>query len=470
MTDDPSEPAELYRHIFSTDFMAFFEKAFEIIGGGKPLRDNWHLHAIADRLSAAEARGHSRQIFSLPPRSTKSRLISVAWPAFRLGQDPTTKFMVISYNETLGKELSGATRRLMTSRFYRELFPATRLTTQSSLFLETDQGGHRRATTIDGAGTGLGADWLIFDDPISGGSAASAAERDRVNRNFDQMFSSRLDDPLAGHMLVASQRLHEDDLTGHLLARGGDWDHTCFPAMATEDIVINLGGGGSHIYRKGEVLHPGRFSLAQLDQQRMLMGDAVFEAQYQQNPVPADGNIIRRDWLRRYARLPSREDAKITISVDTAIKTHAASDYSVATVWLWTGNKHYLIDAWRDRVSFPVLAGKIADLYNHYQANNLLIEDQGSGSGLIEVLQQDQIPAVGRKSKDSKETRLSNVSTYFTSGFVVFPDDAPWLIELERELLGFPNTKHDDQVDSISQYLAWAREREKGSEFSYWFA
>lgn len=198
------------------------------------------------------------------------------------------------------------------------------------------------------------------------------------------------------------------------------------------------------------------------------MGSAAYEAQYQQQPVPADGNMIKREWLRYTEAPPPQTAGRVALSLDTAVKDSTANDYSACTVWLESDGKHYLLHVWRDRVNFPALSRKVHQLVDAFRPNAVLIEDAGSGSALVQVLQAQGIPAVARKAKDPKQARLSSVSTYLESGLMWLPKDAPWLAEFEAELLGFPGTRHDDQVDSLSQYFGWVRERPKDMFECHW--
>jgi predicted phage terminase large subunit-like protein len=189
------------------------------------------------------------------------------------------------------------------------------------------------------------------------------------------------------------------------------------------------------------------------------MGSGPYEAQYQQQPLPADGNMIKREWLRYADAPPPRANGQVTLSLDTAVKEDPANDYSACTVWLEAEEKHHLIYVWRDRVNFPTLHQKVHELVGVFRPNAVLIEDAGSGSVLVQVLERERVPAVARRAKNSKTGRLSSVSIYLEAGHMVLPKDAPWLAEFEAELLGFPGTRYDDQVDSLSQYFGWVRER-----------
>jgi predicted phage terminase large subunit-like protein len=188
------------------------------------------------------------------------------------------------------------------------------------------------------------------------------------------------------------------------------------------------------------------------------MGSAAFEAQYQQEPLPAEGNLIERQWLR-YCDPPPRDTGRVTLSLDTATKENTENDYSACTVWLEADHKHHLIHVWRAKVNFPTLRRKILDMIDLFHPRAILIEDAGSGSALIQDLLALGVPAIGRKAKDPKVVRLCSASGYIATGHMWLPKDEPWLPELEAELLGFPGTRYDDQVDSLSQYFNWVRER-----------
>jgi predicted phage terminase large subunit-like protein len=152
-------------------------------------------------------------------------------------------------------------------------------------------------------------------------------------------------------------------------------------------------------------------------------------------------------------------DDKLVISIDTAMKGEQLSDFSVATVWLARGEHSFLLDVWRERVDYPNLKHAITRLRAKYPQALLLIEDKGSGTSLIPELRANNIGVIPITPEGDKITRCAAVSAQFESGCVFFPKNALWLDELKAELLGFPNTKNDDQVDSITQALIWIKKR-----------
>lgn len=242
-----------------------------------------------------------------------------------------------------------------------------------------------------------------------------------------------------GAIILVMQRLHEDDLTGHLLRDGG-WTHLSLPAIATADEEIVIGNGRIHVRHVRDVLHSEREPLSVLDELRRNLGSAAFEAQYQQSPVPADGLRVKREWLRFYGVPLDRSGLRIGQSWDTALKGDPRADFSVCTTWGERNGQHYLFDVYREQLDFPDLIRAVVSLHRQYQPNAVLIEEQGSGISLIQTLRaRHAIWPIGRRSKDDKETRLTTVTPMFESGQVLLPADAPWLAGLLHELFGFPN-------------------------------
>jgi predicted phage terminase large subunit-like protein len=176
---------------------------------------------------------------------------------------------------------------------------------------------------------------------------------------------------------------------------------------------------------------------------------------------------ISAAWIQRYSKKPDLSGMQIVQSWDTAIKGTPDADYSVCTTWGQRDGHHYLLDVYRKKVNLPDLVEDAVQLHARYPVHAVLVEDQGSGSSLIAYLRKrHQIHAIERRPRDDKESRFARASLFFEKGQVSFPENAPWLADLERELMGFPGSKHDDQVDSVSQYINWVHER-SGGTFSY---
>lgn len=256
------------------------------------------------------------------------------------------------------------------------------------------------------------------------------------------------------------QRLHIDDLVGHVLEQE-EWVQLNIPAIAPADKIYEVGPDRIYARREGVLLMPVRESPEALENIRQVLGSTMFSAQYQQEPVPLEGNLIHRDWLQYYDGLPLTSDRyRIVQSWDTASKSGELNDYSVCTTWAINEQECYLLDVLRKRLDYPELRRAVVAQAKKHAVNDILIEDKGSGSGLIQDVKYDTpYRAIAIMPKDDKVTRLRIVSAHIEAGYVQFPKRALWLDEFVLEVLQFPHARHDDQVDSMTQLLGWVRQR-----------
>jgi len=453
-------PAEFKRKAFHwalrEDFRVFLCKAFQDVHG-VPLAWNWHHDVICDDLMAAYRGEQRRLIINVPPRSLKSFICSVAFPAWLMGRNPRIKIIGVSYAQDLANKFSREQRMLMMRPWYQEAFPDARINPKKAGEGEFELlgGGFRLATSTGGILTGRGADLIIIDDPMKPQDALSETMRMNANNWVDSTLMTRLDDKQRGQMVLIMQRLHEEDTTGYLLEKGG-WVHRSFPAIALEDEHWQISSGKVHTRKAGALLHPTREPQQVLDDLRRDLGQMNFSAQYQQMPVPIDGNILKKGWFRYYNGVAPSQSQRFVMSVDTAMKEGADNDWTVITIWQMEKQAYYLVHLSREKMGFPKLYATIRQLKDVFNVRTILIEDKGSGTALIQQLRNDKIYCHGVMPKGDKVERFSSASIAFEQGHVYLKADASWLPDLERELLGFPGTKHDDQVDSISQFLNWA--------------
>jgi predicted phage terminase large subunit-like protein len=440
------------------DLASFIHKCFTTLEPSTPYQDNWHLWHMAyhlDRVARGECR---RLIITIPPRYLKSICVSVAYTAWRLGHDPSLKILCISYARELARKNALDFRSVVESPWYPEVFPNLRVQRRRNRDIElvTTQNGYRYASSMGGSVLGRGADLIIIDDPIKAQDALSRAERRRVNEAYDTTLSTRLNDKLTGAIVIIMQRLHAEDLVGHVLEKE-EWEVVAIPAVETEDREYRYGRDPDEVYRRraGEVLHAAREPQPLLDQARRNLGSLNFAAQYQQNPLPEEGNIIRREWIRYYEQRPDPLDL-IIVSWDTASTLAETSDYSVGTVWGLRGSEIYLLDVIRGRFETPDLRRRILDLHQQHHAHATLIEDSDIGRAIGQELRRSAaLRPILPKVRFDKTARLLAESPKFEAGQVLLPREAPWLASYLDELLGFPNTRHDDQVDSTSQALRY---------------
>jgi predicted phage terminase large subunit-like protein len=445
--------------LLRTDLRYFVWKCFNTIVQDEPFKPNWHIDAIVHQLLQVQAGEITRLLINQPPRSLKSICGSVAYAAWLLGHDPTRRIVVASYSNELGGELHRQFRMVVEAPWYRALFPAMCPAKDTGTELVTTAGGGRYATSVGGTFTGRGADLIIIDDPLNGEEAESEAARKRVINWYTGTLFPRLNDKERGAIIVVMQRLHGDDLAGHLIEKGS-WERLDLPAIAIEDSIIQIGADKFFTRREGDVLHPNFESRMSLENTKAAMGTLKFSAQYQQRPVPAEGNLIKREWFRFYERLPSPSPGDLIVqSWDVAMTVSERNDFSVCTTWSIIGPDYFLIDVFCARLSYPDLRHKVAALAQKYGATTVLIERDGPGLALLLDLRHDLPPGmpypIGIKAEGNKRVRVEAQSAKIEAGHVHLPGHADWLAAFLLEVLAFPYGKHDDQVDSLSQLLKW---------------
>jgi predicted phage terminase large subunit-like protein len=246
---------------------------------------------------------------------------------------------------------------------------------------------------------------------------------------------------------------------GHVIEQE-EWEILSFPALAEAAEVYEINSPlGWRLFKRetGDILHPERESAATLAHIRETIGEYNFSAQYQQNPTPVGGAIVKTAWLQYYepGQRPERFGQTIQ-SWDTANKATELSDYSVCTTWGTCENRYYLLDVLRQRLNYPDLKRKVQELAKRDRPNKILIEDKASGTQLIQDLKADGVYAITAYQPPSgtdKIMRLHAQTAVFENGRVLLPTRAPWLGDYVNELTSFPGTRNDDQVDSTTQAL-----------------
>jgi predicted phage terminase large subunit-like protein len=297
---------------------------------------------------------------------------------------------------------------------------------------------------IGGGLTGRGFNVGIIDDPVKDAEEAeSLILREKVWEWYLKVFRTRAAPGAA--IIVVMTRWHQDDLVGRLLQQAKDhpdadqWNVLHLPAI-----------------KDGQALWPERYPISELNKIRA--GDPRgFESLYQGNPTIAEGQIIKREWWKYFNNPPAF--TRIIHSWDTAFKDKAQSDYSVCTVWGEASNGYCLLDLWRSKAEFPELVRTAKALYERDHPHAVVVEDKASGQSLVQELQRNtRIPVIPFKIDRDKVARANAITPLLQSGRVYLPESAPWLYDFIEECSGFPNYTHDDQVDSMTQALAYLRD------------
>ncbi|MBR3632762.1 MAG: phage terminase large subunit [Elusimicrobiaceae bacterium] len=475
---------QLLRAVLRSDFKSFCIKVFNEVSGSSVYQDNWHVDVICQSIENIRCGNETRLIINVPPRYMKSIICSVALPAFLLGHNPKERILCVSYSDELAAKMASDQRKIMEREWYQELFPFTRLLRRGVMDLETTAGGGRFSTSVGGTITGRGGNWIIIDDPIKPADAYSDVVRNKVNDWYGNTLLSRLDDKKNGKILAIMQRTHINDLTGHLLETDSSFRLIKMPAIAIKDETWSIGTpyGEQHIIERpiGEALHHTRESVEDLQRIKSTAGSYTFASQYQQTPELLGGNIIRREWLHTYKVDELHKQVrtgKLKLSLcqswDTASKAEEDNDYSVCITYAHDYRKTiWIIDVFRAKLEFPDLVETATymarECQQKYRSLNpyipdILIEDMNSGIGLAQTLANSFGSNVKPiKPTQDKATRLKTVSYLLETGKCLFPDNNPtWWPDFERELLQFPNGRHDDQCDALSQLLTYEQQERK---------
>ncbi len=457
MKQDVKKAQQALDYILRTNFECFLQMCFLYLNPGARYLPNWHIKAIAHQLDRIRRGEITRLIINMPPRYLKSLTVTVAFTAFLLGHEPWRKIFTISYGDDLSAKHASDFRSIMHAPWFKRAFRKMRILRSVDGELITTQRGFRKSTSVSGPLTGLGGDLFIIDDPQKPADALSEARRNTLNQWVSNTLMSRLDNKQTGAIIVVMQRVHMDDLSGFLSSSSDDWEILSLPAIAQVEESIPIGSGEIYHRQVGESLHPELESLETIRKQQQIMGPDVFAAQYMQSPVPPGGAMIKRAWLRYYDVVPEGTGyARVIQSWDTAAKDGAQNDWSVCTTWLVIDEHFYLLDLTRGRYEYPQLRDTALALAKRFKPDEILIEDASTGIALAQELKQSHHYHINPIPVDrDKIGRLYVQQAKFAAGRVHFPRNAPFLAELEAELLSFPQARTDDQVDSISQALAY---------------
>jgi len=448
----------------------FTKSSWQAIEPGRDFYDNWHIDAVSDHLQAVVEGDIKRLIINIPPRHMKSISVAVALPAWAWTIQPEKKFLYASYAGSLSIRDSVKCRRLLDSRWYKEHFGETfKLTSdqnQKQRF-ENNKTGARIATSVDGALTGEGGDIIVIDDPHNVRESESSTVREGVLEWWDQAMQTRLNDPKTGAFIIIMQRVHENDLTGHILSNelGDEWDHLCLPAryeIGHPTITRSTLNFFDPRTEEGELLWPDRIDDKTLANLERSLGSYAAAGQLQQRPMPKGGGILKAEWWVPWEKeeLPNNIEYVLQ-SWDTAFSTKENSSYSARTTWgVFRSNGQVnviVIDMWYDRVSYPELRKIAQESYEEWEPDAVLIEKKASGQSLLQDLRMAGIPVLEYSPDRDKQARAHASSALLEDGRIYFPFNKKWAKDLIDICAAFPAGDNDDIVDTCTQ--AWLRLR-----------
>ncbi len=472
MTLRLATPADIDREaVRRRGFAEFVRRAWPQVEPA-PLVWNWHLDAMCEHLEAVARREIRDLVINIPPGTSKSMLSSVLWPAWVWSLDPARRFIFASYAERVVLRDARKNRRLIDSEWFQARWPHVAIprdrtaSTALSIF-NTSQEGMRFSTTIPGGDVvGQHCHDMGVDDPINP-QLAGAASGVGIGAMLEWWSNvpGRFLDHATSTRTLTMQRVHERDLTTEFIRAGATV--LCLP--------MRYESRHPHRYTRdpraeeGELLCPERIPAAEVDRIERVMGPTKTAAQHQQRPAPAEGAILKAEWLaKRWTELPS--GGTYALSVDAAFKGEVGSDPVSIQCWLTVGAQHYLVDQTVRPLTFTRTVEAIAEMLARWpKCRRVLVEDKANGPAILDVLK-DKVPGlVAVTPEGGKIARASAVEPLFAAGQVWLPHEtdarypdgrrgAPWVPAYVHELVTFPAGAHDDQVDATTQYLITARD------------
>jgi predicted phage terminase large subunit-like protein len=417
---------------------------------------NWHHKRIADAVQDVVTGKTKKLAVMVPPQHGKSQLVSRTLPAWALGVNPALRIAGCSYNLDFARRFNRDVQRIVDTLEYREIFPNVRLNDASArtavggnVVRNTDQFeivGNRGSYTAAGIGTaltGLPVDLGVIDDPVKDRSEAeSETYRERVWEWYTDVFCTRLHND--SRQIICMTRWHDDDLLGRILKRWDDWTVLSIPALR-DDMT-----DAADPREIGQPIWPERHSAEKMIELRE-RAPYSFAALYQQSPSLKGGNIFKVSGVQRYDQAPER--GRVILSVDANFKEGSGHDNVSIDAWGYASPNFYLLDHIAKPFSFQDSLAVIRQFAARHKPSAILVEDKANGSAIMSVLRENLSGIVPILPKESKIARAESVADKINAGNVQIPRFASWADEWIAELASFPNGKHDDRVDSMTQAI-----------------
>lgn len=498
------------------DLSLFYKRSWAVLDPARYVH-NWHVDAISDHLMAVTDGSIKKLLINVPFRVGKTLLSSVSYNAWTWAQGtkgpragPQVRFLCLSYASTLSHESATTCRRLIGSAWYQDRWgdrvKISPVQDNKEKF-DTLAMGSRISVGFDGGTLGRGGDIKIIDDPHKVKEVESDDVRLGTIRTYDEGLSSRFTDPETAAEIIIMQRLHGDDLSGHVLEKYTGHVHLmlpmeyeptrhCHTVLGWDDprglgadgaLLPGLGEDGKLIAgsplaaREGVLLWPKRFTREVVENLKTSLGPYGSAGQLQQSPTPRGGGIILAEWWQLWEGDGYPDFSRVFVSVDTASTEKEQNDEAAITAWgVWhldNGQPQLmLLDAWEGRLEFHKLVTKVADICKRRGADVCLVEGKANGIDVINELRR----LYGRREwstiqidpKGDKVARLTAVQAQFSGEFrldaatgkgnwvggIVWAPDRDFAQMTIDRVAGFPKGRKKGIVDTVSQAVKWARD------------
>lgn len=485
----------------------FIKYAWHTIEPNNPFIENWHIDCISEHLEAVNYGQIKRLLINIPPRFLKSITATVMYPVWTWVNNPYKRFISLSYSDTLTLKHANSRRNVIMSRWFQQKWGNvfyikiprsiknardkgkdvnTEKNTQH--LLENDKRGFFFSSSIRGTITGEGGDVIIIDDAHNPKTAESDAERNATVEIFKSTIQSRLNNLKTGAIIVVMQRLHEKDISGHILSTDNSYVHLKLPAKAIKSYTVLFPVSKLRKeVQEGELLFEKRVGDDELEKQKKSMGSYAYSGQYLQDPVPDEGGIIKKHWIRYWQYpgqnlravivrnkngeyeeykpvvLPADFDEQLQ-SWDLAFKSKQDSDFVCGEIFAGLQGNIYMLDMIMERFTFTETIHAVRNMTERYpKAYCKLIEDKANGPAVIDILKNEIPGLIPVEPMGDKTSRLHTASVPLESGnvYLPHPDIYPWVEDLIEHLIKFPKLEHDDDVDAFSQGIIHLLARNK---------
>ena len=437
-----------------------------------------HIEVICKKLQQVEEGSVKRLMVFLPPRSSKSVICSKLFPAWYIGRHSSHEILSVSHSDQLASDFGRSVRDVVNSEIFKLIFPEVTLRSdvRAAGKWQTNQNGVYVAAGVRTQIAGRGAHVALLDDVMSEEDAFSEAGRRYIKEWYPAGLRTRL--MPNGAVVIINTRYHEDDICGWLLAAEqkadtdsniDPWEVIKIPAWLDETAaqILNLPVGSSYFpeWKPDNILKADEAEIKRHN------GSRYWESLYMQNPVPAEGGIMKREWFRSWNEESPPPCDFIVQTFDTAFSTKTTADYSVMQTWgifetLETDSRG--VEMWvphiillgnvRDRFEYPELRARAQDEYDKHQPDVIMIEKKASGQSLIQDLRRAGLPVLEYTPDRDKVSRANAITPFLEAGRVWLPLMKSWSMTLLEEASSFPHSRHDDQVDAMVMAVLYMRD------------
>ncbi len=457
----------------------FIRLAWPVLEPSTPFVPGWHIQAICEHLEAVKVGQIKRLLINMPPRHMKSTIVSVMWPVWMWLHDPSIRWLCSSYGLSLAIRDNRKSRLLIQSQWFQQLYGSIfQFAGDQNVksFFENDKRGYRLAVSVGSAVTGEGGDILLIDDPHNIDEKESDAKRETALDWFDTTWSSRLNNPQTGAMVVVSHRIHSKDVSGHILeTNDGEWTHLNLPAefepgsrcittVVSKNNDPMAWKGHDPRTEEGQLLWDTRFPRVVIEKAKRQYGPLGYAALFQQNPIPSGGYIYKeRD--RRFFTIDQTTQSylletprgRVTVPiadcwnlavVDLATSLKTTADFFLMETWAITPyNDALLLHALHEHLDFPEQQRQIPLIFQRFMHSIIAVEQVGYQLAMIQYLVSIGLPIKPFKPQTDKIMRSTTGSILYSNGKAYHNKNMQGIEECEKELFSFPKAPHDEYPD-----------------------